>query len=99
MRPHCRHVVTVYGEKPPYFQNRDYYDAIGLVAMGLSEERGRPIFFKNRLREVGTAMMDITAPDEAFAQELAQKLQALEKYQRVEVKSETVDLDAVRDRN
>jgi len=89
---HERYVVTVHGEKPPYYGNEEYYHAISDVATQLSQERGVPMVFYPRMKEEGTAIIDIVSPTEKFANELGDIIRNLGKFEHVEVRNGTVDL-------
>ncbi|MBI4149847.1 hypothetical protein HY488_00425 [Candidatus Woesearchaeota archaeon] len=93
---HIRYVVTVYGERKPFFTNMDYYNTIPVTAMDFAEERGVPIHLLSRLKDPGNALMDIVASEQPFAEDLAAKLREMKKYERVEVKQETIDFSILR---
>lgn len=93
---HERYIVTVHGDKPPYPENRDYYDPLAETAFRLAEERGVPISLNPLLMGKGSALIDIVSPSEEFSHYLADELRKLQKYQRVEVRKEPVDRDTTR---
>ena len=99
MHLHERHIVTVYGAKPPYDANRAYYDNISKTAMQFSNTQRVALVFATRLRENNSALMDIILPQKDLAEQLAQQIRDLKKYEKVEVHTDRVDLDDLVQKN
>ena len=90
MGEHKRHIVRIHGDKPPYFDNPSYYDAIYKIATQLSEERAEAMVVYTKRNQPNDKLAEIVSQTREFADELARRLKDTKNYKRIEVNSETV---------